>query len=87
MFPFTCQVVNQSDVALVVLCTYDSELGSNTSWSSGHLFLHKWQEQTRLLVHPRTVYVCELYHATSSYLVSNVTSMLPLPSAGASSSG
>ncbi|KAI1309375.1 hypothetical protein HDE_00025 [Halotydeus destructor] len=76
-FPFACQVANQSDMALVVLCTYDAELASNGSWSSNHLFHRKWQDQTRILVHPRTQYICELFTAADGRLAANITVGLP----------
>lgn len=83
-FPFSCQVVNQSDNALVVLCSYDAKL-SNGSWSSAQLFPRKWHEQTRLLVHPTTLYVCELYYSGGSTLVANVSASLPLPNSASPS--
>lgn len=77
-FPYNCQVMNQSDTSLVILCTFDVELSSNTSWSSAHLFPRKWSDQTRLLIHPRTHYICEVYHLTASHLVANVSTTISL---------
>lgn len=70
--------MNQSDNSLVILCTFDVDLSNNTSWSSSHLFPRKWSDQTRLLVHPKTHYICEAYHLTASHLVANVSTTLSL---------
>lgn len=75
-FPFNCQVFNQTDHSLYVICVFDTEKSSNVSWNSNHLFPAKWQDKTRILVHPRTHYVCEVYHLTSSHLLANVTTVI-----------
>lgn len=75
-FPFNCQVLNQSDHKLFVICIFDTEKSSNSSWNANHLFPAKWQDKTRLLIHPRTHYVCEVYHLTSSHLLANVTTVI-----------
>jgi hypothetical protein len=75
-FPFNCQVLNQTDHSLFVICVFDTEKSSNVSWNSNHLFPAKWQEKTKILVHPRTHYVCEVYHLTSSHLLANVTTVI-----------
>ncbi|RWS13262.1 uncharacterized protein B4U79_07967 [Dinothrombium tinctorium] len=70
-FPFNCQVVNQSDNALVILCLYNV----HSNKSSDRV---KHQPST-LYVYPQTFYICEVYDQTSSYLVANVSTTLVLP--------
>ena len=77
LFTFACQVANQSDTTLVVLCTYDAELSNNASASSNYLFPRKWHDQKRLFAHPRTWYICELFDDTNGRLAANVTASLP----------
>ena len=72
-FPFNCRVVNVSDDYLTVFCTFSAEKSRNSSWNSNHLFLAKWQDETRILVHPATHYSCEAYDATSAHLLANET--------------
>lgn len=76
-FPFHCIVVNQSYDSIFVQCSLDTEEGvsNNNSWNSAHLFPVKWQSQPRILMHPKTVYVCEVYHLTSSALIQNVSAV------------
>lgn len=79
--------MNQSYDSLSVRCIFDSTEGSNNnSWNANHLFPAGWQDRPRRLVHPRTQYVCEVYHLTSSHLLANVTTVIAEESSSTSSS-
>jgi hypothetical protein len=72
-FPFNCRVVNVSDDYLTVFCSFSAEKSRNSSWTSSHLFLAKWQDQSRILVHPLTHYHCEAFDAISGRMLANET--------------
>ena len=80
-FPFHCSVLNQSYDSLFIQCSLDVDeqtvnSSNNSSWNSNHLFPVKWQDNPRILIHPKTHYVCEAYHLTSSALVANVSAVI-----------
>ncbi|CAG2160223.1 unnamed protein product [Oppiella nova] len=90
-FPYMCQVVNQSDNALVILCTgsdHTSVLSAN--WTGNDVSTHKQNQwlnsgssvesntQT-VVVYPPTYYVCEVYSNSNQYLVANVSLPATLP--------
>jgi hypothetical protein len=85
-----CQVVNQSDNALVILCTgSDQNSIIATNWTTNDLhfqqntnnnnnFINAPNSQT-VFVYPPTFYVCEVYHNNGQYLVTNVSLPATLP--------
>lgn len=63
-----------SESGVRVTCNFSVEKSRNGSWSANHLFLAKWQDESRILVHPETHYWCEVYEGKSSgRLLGNAT--------------
>ncbi|RWS32019.1 hypothetical protein B4U80_11634 [Leptotrombidium deliense] len=65
LFPFNCELVNQSYNTLVILCVYKTHSNARLHSSS--------RTQQNVYIYPRTLYVCEVYQTINSYLVANVS--------------
>jgi len=85
-----CQVVNQSDNALVILCTgSDQNNIMATNWTANDLnFRHNTNNNNNLMgssdsqtvfVYPPTYYVCEVYYNSGTHLVTNVSLPVTVP--------
>lgn len=90
-FPFSCQVVNQSDNALVILCagSDQSSLMSN-NWTANDVrfennnsFNYKnsvtSSSTQTITIYPPTYYVCEVYNNNNLYLAANVSIAATVP--------
>lgn len=88
-FPYMCNVVNQSDNALVILCTgNDQSAMMAANWTSNELrfeqssntnYLSSGPNAKTVVVYPPTYYVCEVYNNNNLYLVANVSVSATVP--------